>query len=234
MKHPDPLLPEYALGSLTPEETSEVEVHLDHCSRCREEVSRYLEVTVAMMDALTPEEPPKRVWDTIAAGLRPAPDSRTVPLSWRGAWRQRGWLGVLTVVVMAVGGLGVLYGVQYREAYHLAQVEQRRVASWLAREDVSPVPIADPDGERLGSVLLLPDGRALFVLREETEPGRTYQAWGHTGAQLVSLELSSRPVFEVSYGGFDALYLSLEPAGGSDQPTIALVELALAEPAEDW
>jgi hypothetical protein len=83
------------------------------------------------------------------------------------------------------------------------------------------------DGALLGRVLLLPDGRTLFVLREPPAAGRAYQAWGHTGDGLASLVVSERPVFEVPGRGFEALYLSLEPRGGSPQPTTPLGRLDL-------
>jgi RNA polymerase sigma-70 factor (ECF subfamily) len=115
-----------------------------------------------------------------------------------------------------------LWGYQRHQVYQQLVQEQRTVANWLARADVEARPVQNRERQRVGSVLLLPDGRALFVLREPPARGSAYQAWGHTENDLASLTVSERPVFEVQWAGYDSLYLSLEPPGGSVEPTVPL------------
>jgi hypothetical protein len=87
-------------------------------------------------------------------------------------------------------------------------------------------------------VLVEPGGDALFVLTSAPTAGYVYQAWGHvrddwepgSDAQLTSLGTSSEAVFSVAPEGFAALYLSLEPDGGSVQPTEALAHVPLTTP----
>lgn len=97
--------------------------------------------------------------------------------------------------------------------------EQQKVAGWLSRPDVTTEQLLDAQGERLGSVLTLSDGRALFVMRERPPGGSSYQAWGQRGGERVSLGVSDGSLLAVPYTGFDTIGVSLEPRGGSPQPS---------------
>ncbi len=76
------------------------------------------------------------------------------------------------------------------------------------------------------------------MLGKSPPDGQSYQAWGHTSddwepgsrERLTSLGVSGDPVFEVAARPYAALYLSLEPAGGSPQPTYPISRVSLLEP----
>ena len=102
--------------------------------------------------------------------------------------------------------------------------EQALLATWLAREDavVRGLDGDDPDAPSAGSVVLLPDGRALLVMRDPPGEGRDFQAWGVRGEEVASLGVFTGRVAEVRADDFDAVAVSLEPSGGSDTPTLVL------------
>ena len=266
--HPTELLPDYVLGLLTPQQAAAVEAHLTGCEACQEEAWRLGGPLVLMTETLLPPlEPPPHVWATIEARLHNerqdvltqekvaneptaeageedtsstyVPQLGSIPTHY-------GWFAAACVSLLLV--LSGVWGVQSYRTLQRVQNETRLVSAFLARPQVDRVvlenvltngaPTANGLDGSLGSILLAPDGEALFVLEEPAPSGRAYQAWGHTssdwdperGEALTSLEVSRGAVFEVPAGGFASLYLSLEPAGGSPQPTNPLSKVSLLNP----
>lgn len=234
------LLPEYALGALEPAEAAEVEALLEESEDARAELSRFRETLVALTEGLPPVQPPADVWHRIQAELEsitgttipvvlPAP--RGIP---QGAWLS--WALAACLAVVAVGELA--WVTTSRAAYREARREAVLVADFLSSPEVQRIALRGRQRQGIGSVLTRPDGEALFVLGEPPPEGRSYQAWGHSsddwqpgsGEQLTSLEVSGDPIFAVDTGTFGALYLSLEPEGGSPQPTHPLSRVSLLEP----
>lgn len=213
--HPSERLPDYALGLLEEAERLELERHLQGCASCRAELRRLSGALDRWVDSLaTPPQSPD-LWPAIGRRLKQteeAPPSRH-PLAtpW---WRT--WLLAASLLV-AAAGLG--WGVWQQNLSRQLESEQQKVAGWLSRDDVRVLSLPEVDGRRVGSVLLLSDGRALFVLRDPPQAAYSYQAWGHRDGERVSLGVTEGTLLEVRYEGYDSVYLSLEPRGGSPQPT---------------
>lgn len=242
--HPSELLPDYVLGLLTTEETEMVEEHLEGCDACQEEAWRLAQPLVLLTEALPVEKPPERVRLALKARLPErtptvvAPAAARPPPSYHYAWSLAAFS-----LVLAFGSF--LWGLRGYEAYQQAQADERLLSTFLARPQAKKVVlenILESNRARSpGSALLAPGGEVLFVLTEAASPGRTYQAWGHTssdwdperGEALESLRTSQSNVFEVEAAGFASLYLSLEPAGGSPQPTDPLSKVSLLNPVPD-
>ncbi|HEX7021495.1 MAG TPA: anti-sigma factor [Trueperaceae bacterium] len=229
MSHPQDLLPDYALGTLGAEERARVEAHLEDCEACRTEVRRTSESLVRLVEALPEAPPPPGAWDAIQArlpaassevpaGVSQGPTRRPARSSWRG------WAALAALVLVLAGGW---WGFGEVRQVERLRAEQQQVARWLAQPQVERMPLLDKAGDKLGGLLMLPDGRALFVLQHPPAAGRAYQAWGHKGDRLVSLGVFERPVFEVPYEDYEALYLSLEPEAGSGRPTHGLAAVDL-------
>lgn len=233
-------LPEYALGTLEPAEAAEVEALLERSADARAELRSLRAALVGLTEALPPAEPPAYVWAQLQAKLEPDAAPKlppVVPPSPRRPWLGAlGWTLAACLALIAVGeGLWLSAS---RAAYRGAERDAQLVAQFLAAPQVDKRPLYGRAREGLGSVLARPDGEALFVLGSAPPNGQSYQAWGHTsgdwepgsGERLTSLGVSGDPVFAVSGGDFTALYLSLEPEGGSPQPTHPLSRVSLAEP----
>ena len=255
--HPTELLPDYVLGLLTPLQNAAVEAHLAGCGACQEEAWRLGGPLVLMTEALIPPlEPPPRVWEALEARLHGerALTQKAEPTAEAGEEEasstyvpqlgnvssRYGWLAAACVSLLLV--LSGVWGYGNYRTLQRVQTETRLLSAFLARPEVDRVvlenTLASDAGGALGSVLLASEGEALFVLEQPAPPGRAYQAWGHTssdwdpqrGEALTSLEVSRGAVFEAPAGGFASLYLSLEPAGGSSQPTNPLSKVSLLNP----
>ena len=223
--HPTDYLSEYVLGELAPQDAREIEAHLATCESCRAEVRTLRETLVTLVEHVPPATPPADAWKGIEARLgvaNDAPPKVTSAQNWQP-------LALAASLLIALGG--VLWGFQEQQSYSQIQREQRKVAGWLSRPDVAAQQLTDAAGERLGSVLTLSDGRALFILRDAPPAGSSYQAWGYSayGDTAVDLGVTSRTLLEVPYTDYEVLEISLEPERGSAQPTQALGRVPVNE-----
>ena len=215
MKHPTDLLPDYILADLTPEERARVEMHLGHCPACRAELREIQENVVELVESVPAASAPPGTWAKIEARLARAPTQELAPPQpVRRAWQS--WLVAATLLVAATG---FWWGVQQRQSYVHLREQQQQVADWLSHSDVAAHQLLNAQGERLGSVLTLPSGRALFVLHEPPPAGSNYQAWGQQGDTRVTLGASNSSVLEIPYSGFDIIGVDLEFSDGEAQPS---------------
>ena len=220
MSHPDDQLLAYALGELSTEESASIEAHLDTCSECRAELHRLRAALVAVVETLPPAVPPSGGWEAIAARIAESPAPPLVVRDRPPARWQTFALVASVALLLLTGAWGISQQRELRALRNL-RAEALTVNRWLAREDVE-IGYLEPTSSPIGSVLFLADGRALLVLADAPAERQNYQAWGLREGQAVSLGVSGSRTIEVDSSGFDAIGISLEPAGGSEQPTNVL------------
>ena len=228
------LLGAYALDAVDDAERAEVEDHLRECARCRAEVAEHRETAAFLAHAGA--DAPATLWDDIAAAIAPtSPD--VVPIaprlgrtsSRRNRWpRAAALIGAAAAVV-----IGVLI-VQVRD-------QDRRIDRIQAASDPFQKAM-DERGARVAHltagdtelpVVLTADGKAW--LQASALPtlgdGRTYQLWGQSGDDLVSVAVLGRDPGLVSFDaeGYAALAITNERAPGvvrSQNQPVASGELA--------
>lgn len=172
---------------------------------------------VELVEGLPPVAAPAGAWNGIVDRVR----RQKSHLGQRIAWG----LAASLVVLAALG----FWGFQVLQGAAQADLEARTVARWLSREDVTRVSLGIYPSGGFGSVLVLPDGRTLFILDDGPGRGKSYQAWGHSDGETVSLGTFRRPIFETDTSGFESVEVSLEPRGGSPLPTHPLGRAELPE-----
>ena len=241
----DARLVDYALGLLEPAEAAEIEALLKRSEAARADLKSLNTPLVTLTEALPSLAPPARAWDALQARLEPSPEvTPAAPPPTLQQPSSRPYLAWTLAACLALVAAGELVWVQrlQQQLQGAAQQQVREitlVAGFLGAPQVKKIALYGRQREGLGSVLARPGGDALFVLGKAPPPGQSYQAWGHvgndwepgSGEQLTSLEVSSNPVFEVRAQQFTALYLSLEPTGGSPQPTYPISRVSLSDPA---
>jgi anti-sigma-K factor RskA len=242
MSHPRDLLNDYVLGTLTPSEKARVEAYLATSAEARAEAQALRESLVVVTDALHEVSAPKSAWAKIQAGLEqdkiiPSKILRDGPRK-RSSWWTLERAAWLSAACFALIGFSVgWWGFNSYQAYQQARIDKELVSAYLSNTDTQRINLIGENFSDLGSVLVS-DGNALFVLASAPMRGQAYQAWGHTNAewepgsteQLTSLQVSDDNIFEINTGQFAALYLSLEPSGGSPQPTQPLTRVSLRNP----
>ena len=193
----------YALDALDGEELEAFEAHLPTCPRCRAEVAEHREVAALLAHAGATA--PEGLWDRIASHLEApppaltlAPVGRSAPAPAPAVARPRVWSRVATAALAAaaVVVIGVL-GVQVNrldervEQQAAVMAQDGLMQEYLAArdsDDAQRTELLSEDGLDV-EVVVAEDGRgfvnsaALPVLPE----GRTYQLWGDTGEDIISL-----------------------------------------------
>jgi anti-sigma-K factor RskA len=222
--HPFDDLPAYALGSLTEQEARLVAEHLTGCHVCRAELEAYQSAADAMLLAVPAQEPPSDLKPRLLARIRKStPESRSRPAAARAPRRliQAGaFLGLVVIVILGLSNLLLWQRVQKMEVL-VGPLGMRAIAL----QNTVEAPAAS------GFVVISADGMngALVVdhLRP-LDPGHEYQLWLTRGGQATS-----GAVFSVDASGYRGLrvtapeslltytdvFVTVEAAGGSDQPT---------------
>ena len=229
------LLGAYALDALDADEARAVEAHLAECPRCRAEVAVHRE-TVALLANVGGEAPPA-IWDRIGAEISfGGGTGAAMPPMPARVVRFRGRPGVarpvMATVALAAAALVAVLGVStirlenrvnnLRDAVSAGGLQQAVAAAVLDPHHTS-VRLASSDGRLSADVVIQADGNA-YLVSSDLPPlrvDRTYQLWGISGGEPVSLGLlgdSPRlAAFRVD-PAISELMVTAEPKGGRPQP----------------
>jgi anti-sigma factor RsiW len=222
------LLGAYALDAVEPDERDAIEEHLLSCPRCRAEVTEHREVAALL--AHGGSDAPAGLWERIAGSLEAAPPRLDLaPVSSMETARRRrrpsrlaSALAVAAALLVAVLGLQVRD--QGRRIDHLqaalANPMQPAFEAALGTSSAKRFTLASDEERVVLQGVIAPDGTAYLDLRAlpGLDSGRTYQLWGATGDELVSLGvLGEHPQvvsFPVDGGGYSAFAVTDEAAPG--------------------
>jgi anti-sigma-K factor RskA len=222
----------YAVDAVDDIERASFERHLASCPTCRAEVASLREASALLADAATtPPTPALR--DAVLSGItrvRPLP-----PVTAGGPVHRRKWFPALVAaVVLALVGVG---GAVWQPWSDDASQTLSATDQVLQDPEAQQVSQTLPNGATATVVRSPKEHRAVLVTEDLPEPpaGKVYQLWLQTPSEDMV------PAGLMPAGGSTALLdgnaddaigvgLSLEPAGGSEQPTevVALIDLGSA------
>jgi hypothetical protein len=172
-------------------------------------------------------EPTTNETQTIAADIRHAVDELALR-------RQQRRARVLTVLVAAVVAAAVALG---GVVYTLVQSRQAQVAQQAAETELLTAPdvrtytATMKDGGQISFVVSRSLNRALFIGKDLPAVGsdRTYQLWTLEGQRPIPDNLVAgggdrKEFFREGLGGVTSLAVSIEAAGGAQQPTPSTIQ----------
>ncbi len=190
------LLPLYALGALEPAERERLEAALKRYPELWAE-ARALQETAADLAELVPPAPvPEGLEQKVMAGLQPR---RRLMLA---GWLARAAALLLLLGLGYTGGWGAFWLLSLRDP-------ATRV-----------VALASPRGEVVGREIQRKDNMALVLLDRWPPQGQVFQAWGLVQGGPVPLPTFRTPLKSLRLPAqAQAVAVSLEPPGGSRQPT---------------
>lgn len=228
----------YALDAVSADEAAAYEAHLERSQDARNEHTELQDTAVLLGLAVPPVQPSdllkQRLMATIAgtpqlpADVRPtAPTPRTpAEAKARNRWARplATLASVAAAVALVVGGLAIGTG-QLNPApdYQSSQLAEITAAADVRELTTQPQPGVSVTlrwSPELASSALIVDGM------DPAPAGSVYQLWyiGETGPRAagflrVTAGDEAWSVLEGDMGAGDVVGVTLEPAGGSDQPT---------------
>jgi len=229
MTDPHLLTGAYALDALDDIERAGVERHLRDCPECATEVAEFHEVGSWLADGVAlppPSELKARVLTQVRETRQESPAASAPPLrrAPRAVPRRPLLVAAAAVVLAGTASLGGIAW-QNHQAAETAQLQASRIASVMtdpARTESS----AQVAGGGTATVVAA-DGSAVFAAHDLTAPGKgkTYQLWvigsphDITSAGLLKLRDGDTQAWVADVAPGESLAVSVEPEGGSDQPT---------------
>jgi len=227
----------YALDALTEPERAEVEKHLARCPSCAEEVRGLRETAMRLAMVATVPPPPgmrARVLAAAPRGRQLPPPGRN-PLAVAGqrtGWRRRpgSRAGLTAAVVALAAAVAFLFVTQLSTSRQLqqAQASNGAIAAVLAAPDARIESVPGITGGTVTAVMSLRQREAVVTADLPALPGtRVYQLWVMTAAGsarsagLLATSSPGSPPTLLADGVLpgDRLGVTVEPAGGTAQPT---------------
>lgn len=222
-------IPAYAIGALDADEAPALEAHLQTCESCRAELASYSAVCNNLGTAVQPKEPP--------AALRRRLQKQ-LPSSGKASWTH--WsvsqvaLGFAVVLLIGLNLFSFIQvqSIQRQQGQLVRQIQTSQVAlAMLTYPGVRTLPISE--GSIAGTLLLDKDRNVAVLIAwnlPQLPENQIYQAWfidsqgDRTSAAIFrpdpSLPFTSVSIISPnSLSNFTGLGVTVEPAGGSLQPT---------------
>ncbi|GAA4972487.1 anti-sigma factor [Actinoplanes utahensis] len=242
------LIGAYALDAVDDLERAAFERHLRDCSSCLTDVSELREAATRLADNTWSAPPPRMRADVMAAigRTRQLPPADTGNLrTGREAptvrWRAR-VAAYAAALVLAAGTGATVYAVQEQrvreQSITAAEARQReaRTQAVLAAPDLRVHTAPMTGGGRVTVASSAAQGAAVVSVRADTVvgPDQALQLWTIRGTEKpVSAEVLAAGRQQAAYvvdgiPDHDVVAVSLEPAGGSAQPTNVLAKVVLA------
>jgi anti-sigma-K factor RskA len=232
----------YALDALDELERARFEQHLAACEDCRAEVAELRE-TAALLSEAVATPPPASLRDSVLAGIsqvRPLPPEvpvvrPSVPAH-EPAGRGRSWLPFLVAAALA---LVVGIGAAVTQPWADDEVPQLTAAEQvLQAPDAEEVFLDLGDAGKATVVRSKAEDRAVISTEDmvSAPDGKTYELWFINGDEFTSAGLmpdapDQTVVLDGSAGQAVAVGITVEPEGGSEEPTtepIAVFDLTEA------
>lgn len=231
----------YALNALSDDDRRDFEVHLASCTACRNEVDELRETAARLGSAIATPAPASLKTELLQQIQRtrqlPPDDGRVVALPRRTLLPRLSALAAAAAVIVAalLGAQVVTLNRDLENAnQQLSQLSATHTGllDVLASDDAQVI-TTNRGGAAAAVVISRDKGKLAFVPQRmpAPPPGRTYQLWLITPHGMHSAGLlgaAARPVIADTVADTRQVGVTIEPAGGSAQPTTdPVIQLAL-------
>jgi anti-sigma-K factor RskA len=219
------LLAPYALDALDNDERARFEAHLDQCVDCRDELSGFMATAVRLGDSAS-HTPPPALRDRLLTQISVTPQQHPVVSSLA---ERRGLRRALPRLAMAaaflVGAVGVGGYVVERDNAQDEHQQNVAISAVIGADDVTTATEAFDGGGSVKLYASADEDSAVIFAKDLPKPkdGKVYQVWmidGEGPTSQGTFETDGEMIME-GVADADRVALTVEPAGGSEQPTSA-------------
>lgn len=224
-------IPAYTLGALDLEEARSLEAHLQTCELCRKELTASQAASQNLLLGVTPRQPPPGLRRQIISKLPGNRKTWRVGFSWLSG---QALLILLALALVALNFISLIqiHNLQQQQAGLLQKYQSGQAAlALLSSPGTRNIPISS--GEVSGSFLLDQNRNAAMIIiwnLPRLAENQTYQAWlidsqgkrtsaavfqPEAGQAFTATQISS----SLALSNFKGLGVTVEPSGGSSQPT---------------
>jgi anti-sigma-K factor RskA len=217
------LIAPYVMDALDVDERQRMEAHLEQCTTCHGELTGF-QGTAARLGEAQSQTPPAGLRARILAEASTTRQERPIvtPITPRHGLRQAlPRLTVAAAFLIGAAGIGG-YAVERGQARD-AMARNVAITSVLAAPDAS---ITSKTFSTGGNVRLVasPGEDAAVIVANDLAPlksGKVYQVWmiNDAGPKSQGTFRTSGTIVMAGAGGADAVAITVEPAGGSREPT---------------
>lgn len=227
------LLGAHALGALSEGEARQVQAHLRECASCAAAFAEFEQIASGLLHAAAQVEPPARMRARLLAALEAERDDRPRPAAiGRRRW---GWAGAVAgLALVALNLVQLVRGADLQRQLQSMASQQRAGQAALALRSYPSSRVVEVQVQDIRGTFVYDPGFPLAVLYiwglDDPAVDQAYQAWlispagERTDAGLLELPAEAgfaslvlrAPLPLQNYTGFG---VTLEPAGGSPQPT---------------
>jgi anti-sigma-K factor RskA len=221
------LMAPYALDALDADERSRFEAHLDQCVDCQVEMAGFMETAVRLGDAVS-HTPPPALRDRLLSEIGTTPQQHPIVSSLAERRSLRRALPRLAMAAaFLVGAVGVGGFVVERNNAQHEHDENIAISRVIGAEDVSAKAKTFDTGGSVKMYSSAAADSAVIIAKDLPRPGagKVYQVWMIDGSGPTSqgtFETSGQMIMK-GVSGADRVAVTVEPAGGSKQPTSAPV-----------
>ena len=224
-------IPAYALGALDPDDVAALKAHLEGCASCRTDLAEYRAMSESLLIAVPPKQPSvilRRQLQNQLPGVRKKSQSK---FAWN-FYRLAAGITIIALLALNLVSLSQMRQIQTQQATLVNQMNDAQVA--LAMLSYPGVERLSVEGEDVTGSFLLDSDRNIAALivwnMPQLSKEQTYQAWLiDSQGKRISAGIF-RPQTDQAYtthvitanNGFSnyvGMGVTVEPAGGSDQPT---------------
>ena len=221
----------YTLDALNADERAEYEVHLAGCARCQAEVAE-LRGAASQLGVAVAEQPPAELRARVLAEVDRTPqDQPGAPVVDLAQGRERrsqrifqAAAAVFAILALVVGAWGVS---AHRDANDTKQ-QASAVRAVVAAPDAEVIHGSGQNGVSANVVVSHSLGQSAFVADGLAAPpsGKTYQLWyidasgsARSAGLVTTSDGNSTQLLQGTINGATTVGMTVEPSGGSTQPT---------------
>jgi anti-sigma-K factor RskA len=222
----------YALGALDAEDVSALETHLRTCASCRTELAGFRLVSESMLTAVPPKQPSAALRKRLQSRLPSAQKISRPRLAWSINLPMIGLAAMVLLLFFNIFSFVQIQSLQRQQTQLTNQIANNQtILAMLSYPGTQTLPI---NAENITGNLLLDKDRNMAALivwnLPQLQSNQTYQAWlidpqgVRTSAAVFhpgpNEPFTSIPIISPGdLSNFTGIGVTVEPAGGSNQPT---------------